>query len=219
MKTATTPEQKAAVSAALGEELDAARKKHLAAIKKQAAEAVRGSLLAQIDNEHEREVAEIRAKYADQIKNAADEQERAVLIEARDREINAAGQAYGKRQRDQFVDRADENERLRIERDMTGMAKRQALIELERQRELREAVKTGADVGQINQKYDLRQLIEGRTNYADTYGSAARGTFSAQAAALMGQGSAQERTAKATEETAKNTKQLLKNRQKGQVMQ
>jgi hypothetical protein len=75
---------------------------------------------------------------------------------------------------------------------------------------MREAAKTGADTTKIDELYNLRELIANRSATSDVFGQQSGGTFSAQAAALMGQGTAQERTAKATEESARMLKQIAR---------
>lgn len=209
MKKATTPEERAAVHRALDSELAAATQRRIDAINEQARQAVEGAMLAQIDNEHEREIAEIRARYAKQIEDAATAEEEDALEDAMGKEIDAANEVYGKRTADRNMEQAEINERLRIQKNLQGREQQLALIELDRQKALREAAKTGADVGLINEQFNLQQQIANRSATSDVFGQQSGGTFSAQAAALMGQGTAAERTAKSTEETARNTKQML----------
>lgn len=97
-KDATTSEEELAIDIARWKELQIARDKHLEAIQEQAKEAATGAALAQIDNEHERDLAEIRQRYAELIKNAASDEERRALEGAMGSEIDAANAMYGRQQ-------------------------------------------------------------------------------------------------------------------------
>jgi TP901 family phage tail tape measure protein len=209
-KEATTGEEELAIETARWKELHIARDKHLEAIKRQAEEAVAGAAIAQIDNEHEREIAEIRHRYADLIKNAADEEDRRALEDAMGKEIDAADAVYGKRQAAAKQQLDDDYTKEAIRYSLHGREQQIALLRLEREQAMREAAKTGADTTKIDELYNLRELIASRSATSDVFGQQSGGTFSAQAAALMGQGTAQERTAKATEESARTLKQIAR---------
>jgi TP901 family phage tail tape measure protein len=229
LKEATKAEEQWSIEIARMAALKAAREKHnrevadaqkkkLDAIKKDADNSIQSSLLSQIENEHEREIAEIRGKYAEKIKAATTEWERKALTEAMGREIDAAGKAYGKRQADMNRDLDDEVRRLSIERTLFGRDRENALIEMDREKALREAAKTGADVGRINELFDLKRMMAGRVSAADVYGNMGSGTFSAQGAALMGQGSAAEQTAKNTRDTATHLSKVLRKLDKANLV-
>jgi TP901 family phage tail tape measure protein len=209
-KEATTGEEELAIETARWKELQIARDKHLEAIQEQAKEAATGAALAQIDNEHERDLAEIRQRYAELIKNAASEEERRALEGAMGSEIDAANAMYGRQQAatNQQLDDTYTAEAIRY--SLHGREQQIALLRLEREQALREAAKTGADTTKIDELYNLRELIASRSATSDVFGQQSGGTFSAQAAALMGQGTAQERTAKATEESARTLKQIAR---------
>lgn len=209
-KEATTGEEELAIETARWKELQIARDKHLEAIQEQAKEAATGAALAQIDNEHERDLAEIRQRYAELIKNAASEEERRALEGAMGSEIDAANAMYGRQQAatNQQLDDTYTAEAIRY--SLQGREQQIALLRLEREQALREAAKTGADTTKIDELYNLRELIASRSATSDVFGQQSGGTFSAQAAALMGQGTAQERTAKATEESARTLKQIAR---------
>lgn len=199
-----------AIETARWKELQIARDKHLEAIQEQAKEAATGAALAQIDNEHERDLAEIRQRYAELIKNAASEEERRALEDAMGKEIDAADAVYGKRQAAANQQLDDEYMKTAIQYSLHGRDQQLALLRLEREQAMRDAAKTGADTTKIDEIYNLKELIASRSATSDVFGQQSGGTFSAQAAALMGQGTAQERTAKATEETARTLKQIAR---------
>jgi TP901 family phage tail tape measure protein len=219
LKEAKTAEDKWAIELARMSEIDTANKKRTAAILKQAEQAEQAATISMIDNEHQREIAEIRAKYAEQLKNAASAEERAALEAAMNREIAASDRAYGKQQEEESRNIDDEIAKAEIEATTTGRQRELALLEIERIAALREASKAGADTDKVNKLFNLRRQLLDRSTTADIFGRLSSGTFSAQAAAMMGRSNAQERTAKATEETAKNTRRIAEKKDAEPVMQ
>jgi hypothetical protein len=197
--------------------------------------------IAQIEDAHVRELALINERYnreAEAANGLLSVLEK--LEEARELEISNADAAYLKSleeeeaRKQDALDKTDTSIQDQIDRAKVDLlyapqlsgdqdrreelehAKRLKMLELDRAKAIREAAATGADIGKINELFDLRARIEDFDfeSMAAEVMKISRGpesTFSGEAAWRLGIGmksdTAAEATAKATEETAKATKQ------------
>lgn len=210
---------------------DNAAAKDILDFRKDLDERMHRARLNMIADEEQREIQAIRDKYAKELaeRKNLDGQTRAMMDAAMQAELDAVG-LKAQRTREEEARRAeetrkakaesiqDEIDRLRIETRLPeGIQREFALLELEKQRALREAAAAGLGFGAVNELYALKQaqILQG-ANRAIEKQETSQGTFSAFAASrITGAGSAQERTAKAAERQVTLQERIEKNTREG----
>lgn len=172
-----------------------------------------------IDDAEAREIAAIKNKWEAERREAeAAGQDTSRFFELEQQDLANAYAKYQKQDTDtakrEAASRAEAEEKLqddlaraRIEATLTGSEKARALLDLDRRKAIREAVKAGLDPELVGQLYDLKDQALGVRRALGT-----RGTFSAAEARLTftsgTESNAAQKIARATERTARHTETI-----------
>ncbi|HUT10068.1 MAG TPA: hypothetical protein VMY35_17335 [Phycisphaerae bacterium] len=177
--------------------------------------------LGMIEDEHKREIELINDKYDHEIKMAKLAGNTIAGIEqTRQLELTAARQRQAEAVADREAALRDEIARAEIEGSgMSAAKKRQALLSLDRRRELAEADRLGVDPELVMRKYDLLRMGAERQQGLAQAKASVTGGFSAYGVARgVGGYDIQTRIARSSERTADGVQQLLTEAKNSQLV-